>query len=200
MAGKIKVAQDLFFQGKVRLVDCRKKSAGVWSHVVHVLYLPRGALRLRSSSFQYFCRSCLLTFRARLSSTDRGSSSSLAACCSTTSSATCGFVGSEASTCWGSGVPDADLSVGSGESRFLVLWRVAGVVEGLVTRDWLPNERVDCAPAPAARRRGGGGGMAIVSSAMAVEIEVVSVAEVGEVGWWTGRCHCGWCCQVQPKS
>lgn len=35
---------------------------------------------------------------------------------------------------------------------------------------------------------------------MAVEIEVVSMAEVGEVGWWSGRCHCGWCCQVQPKS
>lgn len=52
------------------------------------------------------------------------------------------------------------------------------MVEGLVTRDWLPNERVDCAAA-AARRRGG---MMMEGLAMTIEIAGLSVM----LGKWVG--------------
>lgn len=134
-----------------RVVSSKSATEVLW------LNSPRGAFRLCSSFFQYRCRSCLLSFKARWSSSDNGFLTSAAACCRTASSATCGRDGSDAMICWGSGVPETELSEGidARVSRFFALWWVEGAVEGLVTRDWLPKERVPWPFEAAVRRRGG---------------------------------------------
>lgn len=116
--------------------------------------IPLGAFLLFSSSLQYFLICASLIFNAFLSSSVCGWLNSSFTCSRIASSATCGFDDSAddvTGTCSGNAVSgsgagdDVLLAASSWMTGSMFLICLPGsVVEGLVTRDCVPKESLDC--------------------------------------------------------